>query len=606
MMSFRRLLLLLTLLVPLKGAGQDKPRPGEVVDDLLSGDMKEHYVTRVRIAGTTSISENDALGLIGDRLEHVRKQVPSASRASDAAFMARQLFRSHGFNQCDVTWKITGAASIQLIVKEGPRQDLGDVKVEGVDGETSKRLAKLFSSPSAKRRFGANQRPPFREADAEEGLAFIVSDFHSRGYWTATATIRERHDDPAKSTVNFTIATQPGPLHLISEPTIQGAGSNRDEIAREARAFLGKPADTAGVNQLRAAVETWYRKRGFTKAKVLMTSTLTNGKFIPGFIIEEGKSYRIGHITYNGLQKTKEWRLRQRMGGLEGKTLDDTVMEKRLRGLMGTGAFQTVRLQQVPVDDTTMDAVLEFTEGKARGYTASAGLASFEGPIFGVSYYDRNFRGMLWNFNSGFEITGRSILGDVSLTDPWLWGSDASGTARFFLLTHDNEGYSTWKTGVEGGVDWAVTDHYSMEAKLGWSFVNTVGNGIPGTQLGENVYQNPFIRFEQKLEYRDNPVLPTKGWHAEMPIEIGSAVGTISSGYVKAELSGAWLHPLGEKGEIALGARGGLLMPSGEDFDMPIDLRFFLGGASSVRSYAERELGRIHAAAIRSAASRTG
>jgi len=591
MIRFLPLLPFLCLLTAFADAAPKKPPGiGEIVHEVIYGEPKVSYRTTVHIAGIRTMTEGEALGLIGDRLERVRTQPPSPSRASDAAFMARQLFRSNGYNQCDVTWKIVDATSIQLVVNEGPRQSLGTVTVENVDSDTAKHLAKLYATPAEKRHLGGGKRPPFRENDIEEGLALIISDFHSRGYWTAAATVRSRQMDD-KGEVNLVIATQPGPLHTITPPTIEGAGGNREGVAAAAAAFAGLPADTANVNGLRAAVETYYRKRGFTKSKVLLTSRLEGGRFIPGLIIEEGKSYQLGHLTFDGLMKTRPWRIRQRIHDLEGRTLDDTVMEKRLRAMMATGAFKTVRLEEHPHDGQVMDATLHFEEGEARGYTFALGAGSYEGMIAGVSYYDRNFMGMLYNFSSGVEVTARSILGEVSLTDPWLWGTDASGTARLFLLTHDNEGYSTWKAGIEGGVIYPITPHYTLDGRIGWSFVNTNSTDIPGTLLGETVYQNPFIRLDQKLDYRDSQVLPTKGWKVEMPIELGSSVGQISTLYVKGELSGSWYHPIGKKGEVVLAARGGAIAASGENFDLPIDMRFFLGGANSVRSYAEREMG---------------
>lgn len=592
MIRLLHLFIFFCLLVPAMAQKQkkDRRRFGEVLDDVVSGDVKENFRTRVRIAGVKTISENDALGLIGDRLEHVRRQAPSASRASDAAFMARQLFRSHGFNECEVTWQIAGANMIQLTVKEGPRQQLGTVIVEGVDSENAKRLAKLYASPAEKRSFGFGQKAPFREPDVQDGIELVTADFRSRGYWLATVELKEKKIDPEKGYVNITLATKPGALHTIGNPTIQGS-SRGDEVAVVARGFTGRVADTAGVNGLRAAVETWYRQRGFTKAKIQLTQTLSDGKFIPGLIIDEGKSYQLGTIRFTGLQKTKPWRLRQRFGDMEGKTLDDTVMEKRQRGLMATGAFEAVRMQTVQRGENIIDATLQFEEGNARGYTGSVGLGSYEGPIFGVAYYDRNFRGMLWNFNSGFEITARSLLGEVTLTDPWLWGTDASGSARLFLFTRDNEGYSNWKTGLEAGVSYPLTDHYTLDLKAGWTIVNSNSDGIPGPLMGETVYQNPYLRFNQRWEYRDSAVLPTKGWRVELPIELGSALGEVSSGYLKSELSGSWYRAVGTKGQVALGARGGVLMPTGDNDDFPIDLRFFTGGPRSVRSFQERELG---------------
>lgn len=569
--SFQSLLLVLLLLFPASQAAEVR--------------------TKVRIAGMTTLSEEEALSLIGARLVHVQNQPPSASRADDAAFMAQRLFRTYGFSQCQVSWKFFGSDSIQLLVTEGPRQLLGEVTVEGVESKDARQLARLYELPADKRGGGFGERPPFIQEDVATGIELILSDLHSRGYWAASATLRSQSVNPANGRNDLVISVNPGPLHVIGEPTVVGISRRSDALSGDARQYIGLTADTASINGMRAAVETYYRQRGFTEAKILMTRRIADGRFIPDFTIEEGESFQLGKIRFLGFEKTRLNRIKRRFADLEGKTLDNTVVDKRLRELMATGAFESVRMETTARDGNVVDATLHFVEADARGYSVSAGFGTFEGPILGVSYYDRNFRGMMMNFSSGFEITGRSLLGEVGIIDPWLFGSDVKGGLRLFMLSGLNEGYTTWKAGTEASASWQASEHYFLDLRAGWSFVNTNDDGIPSNLLGETVYQNPYIRFNQRLDYRDSKVLPTKGWNAEFPIEFGAALGEVSSTYVKAELSSAWHLPLGEDAKIALGARAGFLTVSGAPNDLPIDLRFFLGGPRSVRSYPERELG---------------
>lgn len=44
-------------------------------------------------------------------------------------------------------------------------------------------------------------------------------------------------------------------------------------------------------------------------------------------------------------------------------------------------------------------------------------------------------------------------------------------------------------------------------------------------------------------------------------------------------------------GQLNLGLRGGWIQTDAEPADFPVDLRFFLGGADSVRSFGYREMG---------------
>ena len=110
--------------------------------------------------------------------------------------------------------------------------------------------------------------------------------------------------------------------------------------------------------------------------------------------------------------------------------------------------------------------------------------------------------------------------------------------------------------------------------------------------MGKPATRNPRLRLTQTLDFRDNPVLPKSGWHLESPLEIGAAIGDASTAYFMGSVKGGWYHHARpQKYQIGAGGEFGMLVPSGDGSDLPIDLRLFNGGARSVRSFPERELG---------------
>ena len=78
-----------------------------------------------------------------------------------------------------------------------------------------------------------------------------------------------------------------------------------------------------------------------------------------------------------------------------------------------------------------------------------------------------------------------------------------------------------------------------------------------------------------------------------MPIEIGAAVGSDTNTYTQLGVDGGWYYPLSDSWQLGIGGFGSLVLPSGDINELPIDLRVFNGGARSVRSFPERELGPI-------------
>lgn len=547
-------------------------------------------VTRVTITGCRSISEEEVRRAIEGRLAHVRSQPANRARASDAAFLVEQLFRLRGFNDAVVYWKITGPSAIRLRVDEGPRESLGEVGVLGVpDKDRAKRLQELFRLPFEKRVVNG-ETPPFEQALVDEGLGFIVAELESISFWTARAELEKRRTNPGTGAVDVLVRVHPGPSHTIATPTFDAAEAG--DLLAATRGSVGKPATTTEINRIRLEVGNYYEDRGFVDAKIRMNWEIRDGRLHPAIAVTRGKRYTIGKVDFTGLEKTDPERIAVRLRDLEGRPANQGLGARRIRQIIATGAFSTVRLEKKPRAGDILDATLHFEEGKARGVSLTAGGASFYGPIFGASYYDRNFRGKLRNFNAGFELTGRSLLGEVSIADPWIMGTDLSGKARLFSLSKSYEGFDTWRTGLEASLAWPVTDHYLVTAALGWAYVSNSPDGVPRNNMGETEYGNPYLRITQRLDFRDNPVLPSSGWHLEMPFEIGSSIGDDSTAYLKLGLGGSYHYPLSDKDQLALGLRGGILVPAaGGSSNLPIDLRYFNGGARSVRSFRELEQG---------------
>ena len=548
--------------------------------------------TRVRITGMKQKSENEVLELMGGRLAHVRANDAAPSRADDAAFLVRQVLRKDGYTDVRVDWKVVGRTEILLTVHEGGRLSLGRVSVNGVPPAQAKKLVKLYSRPALKGQSFTSGTAPFREEDVETGLSYLRQELNAQGHWEAEAAITFRATDPASGAVDLTIGVRPGPFYSIGEAKIVSKdGRGLPEAQAAVKPYVGKIASTGNLNAMRLAVEDIFVSGGYPDAKISMTRTLAAPRFVPEFSIDLGKRVRLNRIEVEGLVRTNPKRIEARLKPLEGEWYDQAAMNKRLRGFLAIGAFSSARLETREIEGDRIDATLHLEEARAKEISLAAGGDSYLGALLRATYTDRNLMGELLGFSAGFEFSSRGVLGEARLVDPWFMGTDVAASARLFALIYGREGYSSFETGLEGTGTWEFGEHYKLETLAGFSFVNLKEDGLPASELGETVYGQPRLRVTQTLDYRDSAVLPQHGWHLRAPLEIGSALGDLSTSYLRAELSGAWYHTFENDWQIVLGAAGGVLVPSGDGVDLPINLRLFNGGAHSVRSFPERELG---------------
>lgn len=550
--------------------------------------------TTIRINGTRTKSEGQLLGLIGDRLAHVRAKPASPSRADDAAFLLREVMQKDGYADVQVAWKIQNSGEIRLTVNEGGRLQLGKVTVNESRDATDQKLAELYRAPAEKGRAFGSGPAAFREEDVEKGLSFIRQELNAMGFWDAKVEVMGREINKKSGDVDLKIKATRGEEFSIAPIKVfspDGRGVKRTAISAEP--FVGKVASTGNLNPMRLAVEQAFASLGYPNATITMGRTLTDSRFVPEFTIVLGKRVRLRQVNIVGLESTNPMRVRDRLEKLEGEWYDEAAMNKILRDFLASGAFSSARVETAEVSEKRIDATLHFEEARAKEISLSLGAGSYQGPIARAGYTDRNLFGELVGFSAGLEVSSRGLLGEVKLTDPWLFGTDVLGTARLYAVASIREGYNSFETGLEGMVTWTFGDHYSVDLLAGYSFVNTSGNGLGLADLGETVYGNPLLRWTQTLDYRDSKVLPKKGWHLKAPIEIGAAIGDVSQPYAGFGLQGGWYHEINPKLRLGIGGEVGVVIPSGESADLPIDLRLFNGGARTVRSFPERELGPV-------------
>jgi outer membrane protein assembly factor BamA len=110
--------------------------------------------------------------------------------------------------------------------------------------------------------------------------------------------------------------------------------------------------------------------------------------------------------------------------------------------------------------------------------------------------------------------------------------------------------------------------------------------GIDESLLGPLDYTLATIGLTQNSDFRNDPINPGRGFVISSAFDFSTIDG--AAAFTRGTVRFSYYLPLG-KTLLALGARGGYISPILDQ--LPIDVRFFNGGGTTVRSFAERELG---------------
>ena len=87
---------------------------------------------------------------------------------------------------------------------------------------------------------------------------------------------------------------------------------------------------------------------------------------------------RLGQIGIEGLERTSRSRVYNRFRGMEGDWYDEEEMNERMREMLGTGAFSSVRIEREPAGEGTDRRDAALRRGAGEG---DLGLAPVSGPI---------------------------------------------------------------------------------------------------------------------------------------------------------------------------------------------------------------------------------
>lgn len=184
----------------------------------------------------------------------------------------------------------------------------------------------------------------------------------------------------------------------------------------------------------------------------------------------------------------------------------------------------------------------------------------------------------------------RGFNGEAVYTDPWLFESDYQLRLRLYGVNSILRGYTKNEFGFQPTLSRWLTKHWSVSGfvRVKKVFISEV-EIEPESLVGSTDYTVASLGFGQTFDLRNNSVLPTSGFLFTTSVEIApNGIGDVA--FVRGLGALSYYIPITAKSTLSLGARAGIIAPL-NDAGLPIDERFFNGGANTVRSFAELTLG---------------
>jgi outer membrane protein insertion porin family len=524
------------------------------------------------------------------RLQYISSRPATPWRADDAAFYLKRLFLRRGYSQADIQWSIKGNTII-LNVNTGPRLFYGAVNSQTQTQLDNETLTNYFYQPIVEGELVSIKNAPYIKEYTQRGASNVENYLKSLGYWQASVKVANEYIDIETKRIHVLLDIVQGNIHTLTRPTFTGiSATTEQEINRQFSSLIGKKSTTQNIVKINNDVSSYFRRTGYHFADVQVNTQHLNSSTTLSFQVKQGKRYILRDVSATGHQETQTRRILRFFKDMHNKVYDADAADKATNRLLNTGIFKKVIVTPKPHVDGFLDLDIELEEGKTVTTSAYIGTDSYEGLVLGVTYSDLNLSGKMWQFSTRAEYTGRGLLGEVGITEPFFAGEDLSFNLRAFALQRSPDGYEKYELGSEASWTWQPSDNYSIRGYLGSSYVSTSSSYMTQEELGPNDYLNTRIGVSQALDLRNDPILPNQGYNGALLTEFGSIIGDATTSYFKIDLNNSYRKGLNEKTYLISRFDAGAIIPANSD-KLPIDRRFFSGGTNSVRSFDERGLG---------------
>jgi outer membrane protein assembly factor BamA len=570
----------------------------------------------VVINGATAFDDKELRNQLKEQITAINELGLTAARADDAAFFLELFYRKNGYEKVEVRYSIAGRR-LRLDIDEGTRVTLGNVTFVGNENLATERLFEFVVGPTRERYGKTEKALPFVPGDVEEGVDLVRRLYISEGYLNAIVQVPKYTPTNGGAQMDATIAIVEGRRYTFGDVTFTGRTVFApEELRQEMGDLLNEPYTDRRVADIPRRLEAFYKTRGYYQVKIDAAGNAdaaTGGRVPVRVTISPGVVHYFDGVTVTGLQRLRPSYVTERFSKLSGKQYSPEAVDEKFREMMKSGLFNVLQIKPEVVGGNMLHMQIAAEEAKSKEFGFSLGAGTYAGVIVGASYRDRNLFGYGRPITTSAEYSSRGYKGEILYEDPYFFDTDYEFRARLYSLTFEFDGYEKLEFGARFDLARQWTKQYRAGLVLMGRQVQVTSASIDDVFLGDRFYQANSIGYTQTLDLRKSPLVAPRGFVVDNTFDFATEALASEVEFVRSTARVSYYLPFApekkvvainpdadddETGwnkffrqtQLAFGARVGVIQGIGGS-EIPIDERFFNGGGTTVRSFAERELG---------------
>ena len=526
---------------------------------------------------------------------------------------------------------------VEIQADRGPRHFLDAMSFSGATAFNERYLGEALREASPE----VLGRGHVTGEAVEGALQQVVEFYRSQGYLDAQLSLlsmdRGAVGPGGRVPVSLAIEVVEGPRTALGSLALTGSPCPSSQAVLDGSASLvGAPLDPSAMDRLGRAIADACTEEGYLDADVRVLCELAPqvGSAAVAFEVQPGPLVVLRNVVVQGQTHTRRRVIEDEITLRTGQPITRGAMQETRQGLYDLGLFKRVDTELFGDEDRVKDLLVQVEELPRVALDVGGGASTDQGVRAFLRATHRN----LWGEAHRLSFLGQAGLGyqgeewRLDTTRPeWRAGLryeapnlPGDGQRSFLdLVLNEEQQHATYRlsrTGGGIGVQAPVGVHGEllMDYRLEWRQLHDVDPGAllqddpwlsllglpdspvgPGEPFDPTAWGDPTLPSARRIssgpgfflvtDLRDDPQNPRRGmrWTLSARIEDGvlSAVP-----FLTARSQVQTLLPLGPIG-LLFGLQAGFGQPMEAGATLPIEERFALGGAGSLRGFSRESVG---------------
>ncbi len=467
-----------------------------------------------------------------------------------------------------------------------------EIQVEGIEGEARKNVEAALALPSGFIREGSVNRQwlEYYTLKADEKVKDALEPF---GYYNAvvTATLEQSGDNSYLLKVRI-VAGKPVRLEQVLTE-LKGDGAAEPVLKEKAAAFrihIGSDLNHEVYEKAKSELLAAARELGYLDvnlARHLVTVNPAESSATIDLVLDTGHRYRFGDVAFEGATAYPDVLLRRFITFKPGQPFSYRALAQTQLQFSGSPYFTNASAipDKESADDFRLPVVIRVKPAPRLTIRPGLGYGTDTGFRGSINYRDLSlfYPGNIFNadvtiserlqgIGLAYSIPGTRNLDTATSLQINLQREELNNTLSSLVATELNHTIGFRDNLLATGYIRFMYERY--HAGLDDTFAMLP---LPGVRIAQRRY--------------DDPIRPAAGYHYGLEIcgtthELGADVG-----FLQGTAEGGGMLALPWRLSLLGKVKGGATIIDDHLRSLPVSLRFFAGGDTSVRGYAYKSLG---------------